>query len=151
MGITINEGTATEVYAKNCSGTEVQIVKLDVGSGTALSDWGGTVASNLYTLIAGEDQTNDVMKGEQQFNYSHYTIGSGTVKSAAGFLHSITVNTLATAPIEIFDAVGTAAGTVATLKASAAEQTYFYDVKCTTGITIASTTAAACDVTVSYR
>jgi len=138
----LNAGTVTSVQG----GT---IGNLNAGSIVVTAATVGTLSA--YPLISGEDQTNDVMKTEQQLSYSHYTIGSGTIKSAAGFLHAVTVNTLATAPIEIFDAVGTAAGTVATLKASAGERTYLYDVKCLTGITIASTTAAACDVTVSWR
>lgn len=109
----------------------------------------GTLSA--FPLISGEDQTNDVLKVEPQMSYSHYTIGSGTVKSAAGFLHAVSINTLATCPVTIYDAVGTAAATIASYAASATPQTFIYDVKCPTGITIASTTAAACDFTVSYR
>lgn len=149
--ITVNEGTAVVVAADDVSNVLYQRVKLDVGADGLSSPFTGTVAAltTINTLISGEDQTNDVLKVEPQFNYYHYTIGSGTVKSAAGFVHAITINTLSTAPVELFDAIGTAAGTVATLSGSVGS--YLYDVKCTTGITIASTTAAACDVTLIYR
>lgn len=43
MSVTINEGTQTEVYTVVNSGTEVQVVKLDVGVGSALADFGGTI------------------------------------------------------------------------------------------------------------
>src|SRR3990167_7327123 len=43
MAITINEGTAVDVYTKLSSGTEIQVVKLDVGAGTAIAGFGGTI------------------------------------------------------------------------------------------------------------
>lgn len=138
----LNAGTITRLQG----GT---LGNLDSGSVVVTAATVGTVTA--FPLISGEDQTNDVIKVEPQFSYSHYTIGSGTIKSAAGFLHAVTVNNAATCPVEIFDAIGTAEGTVASLKGSVAEGAYIYNVKCPTGITIASTTAAACDITVAYR
>lgn len=43
MAVTINEGTQTEIYTVTNAGTDVQVIKLDVGAGTALADFGGTV------------------------------------------------------------------------------------------------------------
>ena len=149
--VVITAGTIGDMDTVGTVGILTAGTVTNVASGSVVVTAATVGTLSAYPLISGEDQTNDVMKMEQQLSYSHYTIGSGTVKSAAGFLHAVTVNTLATAPITIYDAVGTAAGTIATLKASAAEQTYLYDVKCPTGITIASTTAAVCSVTVAYR
>lgn len=141
MGITINEGTLTEVYAKNCSGTEVQIVKLDVGSGTALSDWGGSVSSTLNTLISGEDQTNDVLKTEQQFSYAYSAaVGTTVVKAAAGFLHGILLgsNSAGGALIVYDNATGTSGDIMGLIKASAVENFYPFNCKATSGIVVAN-------------
>lgn len=43
MAVTINEGTQTDILTTQVGGTETQIVRLDVGTGTAASDWGGSV------------------------------------------------------------------------------------------------------------
>ena len=115
---------------------------------------GSVVVTNgsvtLNTLISGEDQTNDVMKVEGQFLYSHFTAAATTnVKNGAGLLHAVVVNATGTAPLTIFDATGTVATSIAILKASVAEQTYIYDLKFGTALTVQST--AAWDVTTVYR
>ena len=43
MGLTVNQGTQTDVYSKNNGGTEIPVVKIDVGVGTAIDDFGGTI------------------------------------------------------------------------------------------------------------
>ena len=40
MSLTINEGTQTDVYSLVNGGTEIPVVKLDVGNGTAIQDYG---------------------------------------------------------------------------------------------------------------
>lgn len=50
MAVTINEGTQTDILTTLVGGTETQIVRLDVGTGTAASNWGGTVF-NSYTGV----------------------------------------------------------------------------------------------------
>lgn len=49
MSIKITQGTQSDIYTKTNNGTDVQVVKLDIGSGTALADWGGTVTANINT------------------------------------------------------------------------------------------------------
>ena len=44
MSVQITQGTQTPIYTKLGQGTEVQVIKLDVGSGTAFADFGGTIA-----------------------------------------------------------------------------------------------------------
>lgn len=81
--------------------------------------------------------------------YRNITAGATTVvKTGAGILKSITVNTTAAGTIGIFDAV-TATNPIGTLKASVGENTYEYNVGFGTGLTIV--TGAASDITVSYR
>ena len=47
---------------------------------------------SLATLLAGEDQTNSVIKTEQQFSYKIITADT-QVKASAGFVHSISCAT----------------------------------------------------------
>lgn len=99
----------------------------------------------------GYDSAGKVVRVEEQFSYTH-SAGSATVviKNAAGFLHCVTVNTTAASIITLFDNPSTGAGTtIAILKASIAENSYFYDIKFTNGLTIVL--AGASDITVSWR
>lgn len=112
----------------------------------------GTADVDMVTLISGEDQTNNVMKTEQQFSYYHHVgtagVVIGTAKASAGLLHTVTVNTVGTSPLTIYDSVGTSA-TVIGIMSGTIEQTKLYNVKCPTGITVGGTSVI--DVTVSYR
>lgn len=45
MAVTVNEGTQTDIYSTENAGTEIQIVKLDIGAGSAISDFGGSISS----------------------------------------------------------------------------------------------------------
>ena len=110
----------------------------------------GANSQSMDTLISGEDTTNNVLKVEERFAYSHISTATTTVvKNAAGFLHSIVVNTTAAGTITVYDNTAASGTVIAILKASVAENTYIYDVVCNTGITIV--TAAASDITASYR
>ena len=71
-----------------------------------------------------------------------------TVIGGPGILHSIVINTTAAGTITIYDNTAASGTKIATIKASAVEGTYLYDVRCRTGLTIV--TAAASDITVSY-
>ncbi len=72
-----------------------------------------------------------------------------TVKSGAGILHKIVVNTTAAGAITVYNNTAGSGATIATLKASIVEGTYEYDLAFTVGLTIV--TAAASDITVTYR
>jgi len=120
------------------------------------ADVNGNQKQTLATLIAGEDLTNNVMKVEQRFSYSNIsTATTTTVKSGAGFLHSITFNKPVASEVwTIYDNTagsGTKIGTI-TLPATLLSQgpyTAIYDVSFATGLTIVS--GSTTDGTVSYR
>lgn len=123
---------------------------------TAGQNVDGVMSQEGETLVyksrkdAGEDLANDVQKVEQQFSYANITTATTTtVKSAAGFLHSITVNATAAGTITVYDNTAGSGATIATLAASVGENTFTYDVGFSTGLTIV--TAAASNITVSYR
>lgn len=93
----------------------------------------------------GEEQAT-----ESNFTYKNIAAGATTVvKSGAGELRSITVNTTAAGAITIYDNTAASGTKIGTLKSSVVEGTYQYDVAFSTGLTIV--TAAASDITVSYR
>ncbi len=115
---------------------------------------------SLATLISGEDQTNNVMKTEQQFSFA-IDDADLVVKAAPGFLHSVWCYPE--------DAAATA-GTVRitnTTAAGGAETTEVWgddfaasayrpvgavlDIVMTTGIVIDFTTTADVKCAVSYR
>lgn len=56
MALTVNEGTQTDVYTQALGGgTEIGVVRLDIGTGASASAWGGTTprVSNVGTLELG--------------------------------------------------------------------------------------------------
>lgn len=77
------------------------------------------------------------------------TATTTVVKTGAGVLHKIVVNTTAAGTIVVYDNTAGSGSTIATLKASIVENSYTYDTPFTTGLTIV--TAAASDITVTYR
>lgn len=120
-------------------------------------DLSGNQRITLGTLLAGEDLTNNVIKVEERFSYLNIAAGQATtvVKAAAGFLHTITLNSAATATNTtiIYDnasgagtVIGRPAATTATVPT-----TLTYDVSFTLGLTIITATANGSDMTISYR
>ena len=68
MGVSVNEGTQTIIASVTNAGTQYQVVKLDTGSGTALQDFGGTLAA-----------VNNLANGTVRISVG--TITAGTVDS----------------------------------------------------------------------
>jgi len=67
------------------------------------------IRTDMSTKIAGEDLTNDVLKTEDRSTYTNIT-ASSLIKTGAGRLKGIVVNSHTTATIKLWD--GTAASTV---------------------------------------
>lgn len=97
------------------------------------------------------------VKTEQRFSYTHIAAGQATttVKSGAGFLHSITFNGAATATnvTTVYDSTTGSGSVIAVPAATTATipTTLKYDVSFATGLTILTATANGADMTVSYR
>ena len=109
---------------------------------------GNLIVSAL--LLAGEDQINDVLKTEQRFALTHISTATTTViKNVPGFLHSVTINTTAIGTITIYDNTAASGTVLAVIAASTLEKTLTYNGVFNVGLTIV--TAAASDITVSYR
>lgn len=126
-----------------------------------LIDAAGTInAFTLNTLIAGEDQTNDVLKTEEQYSYANVTASGATaVKTSAGLLHSIAFNKPVSGVTTVITDSSAAGGTLIgtsqnpTGAINMVPYTLFYDVKCVNGITLSqvSPVATGNDLTVAYR
>lgn len=56
MSMLVTQGTQTAVYSLNNGGTEIPVIKLDVGAGTTLSAFTGTL--DAVTNLAGGTITN---------------------------------------------------------------------------------------------
>lgn len=111
----------------------------------------------LLETLAGEDVVNGVMKVEQRYAYS-LVAANTAVKSAPGFLHSLTFSCNDAAPtagtIDVYDNT-VASGTKIfswTLPATAFTPcSVIIDATFATGLYVAFTTTADVNVTVSYR
>ena len=85
MAIQITQGTQTNVFTKVVTGgTEVQVVKLDIGSGTNLADFGGTITEvgNLVkgTITKLEGGTLGNLSAGTLTALTNGTIGAGTIQ-----------------------------------------------------------------------
>lgn len=87
------------------------------------------------------------------FSYSNIPTNTTTVvKSGAGILHAVTINTTGTTTTAtIYDNTSAAGTKIATINSSASHITRIYDVAFSTGLTIVTAGTAASDITVSYK
>ena len=77
------------------------------------------------------------------------TATTTVVKTGAGVLHKIVINTTAVGTITVYDNTAASGATIATIAVSAVGPVYVYDLAFTLGLTVV--TAAASDITVTYR
>jgi len=121
---------------------------------TAISvDSSGRVAVSLGTLIAGEDQTNNVMRVEEWGNATNITTKTTTtVKSGAGFLEGITINKIGTTDtLTIYDNTAASGTVIGTITVQATTPYYPYKARFSTGLTVVSGGGTAGDYTVVSR
>lgn len=111
----------------------------------------------LLETLAGEDVVNDVMKVEQRYAYS-LVAANTAVKSAPGFLHTLTFSCNDAAPtagtIDVYDntaASGTKIFSWTLTTTAFTPCSVTIDASFATGLYVAFTTTADVNVTVSYR
>lgn len=105
-----------------------------------------TEISSLATIAANSAATSN--------SFVNITTAATTVvKSGAGTLHTLTVNNLGTVAslTVVYDNTAGSGTKIASINTLAGQESYFYDVAFTTGLTIVTTGTVAPDVTVSYR
>jgi len=131
-------------------------ITLNDGEGAGLAlDVNANGKVTMATLIAGEDLTNNVLKTEERFSYAHVAAGTATttVKSGAGFLHCLSINTKGASSntLTVYDNTAGSGTVIAVIDTTAQVQSLFYDVTFATGLTIVSATGTGADYTVAYR
>lgn len=94
--------------------------------------------------------------GNAAFSNSNTNITTATtttVKSGAGSLHLVTVNTLGTiaSTVTIYDSLTGSGTKLATIDSLTLKGSFFYDVAFATGLTIVTTGTAAPDISVAFR
>lgn len=109
--------------------------------------------ASMSTLIAGEDQTNDVLKVEQQFTGTTYLSNStSAVKSAAGFIHLVNIGAVSCPTIALYDNIVPSGTLIHRWGPNAPVNSYALDQKFTTGLTIDVTSVGVAPaVQISYR
>lgn len=106
--------------------------------------------SNILEDTKVHDGTVETLSAFPNFkNITDTTTSSALVKSGAGTLHAIVVNTTAAGTVTVYDNTSGTGTTVGQLKASVAEGTYIYDCDFSTGLYVLP--AAVGDYTVVYR
>ena len=110
MAVTITEGTQTDIYSVANAGTEIQVVKLDVGAGTAIADFGGTVR-DVANITKGT--VTKLEGGTVNVNMLSGTLNVGTVANAGTVveINKGTIN-LGTVAISNTPTVNVATGTI---------------------------------------
>lgn len=117
----------------------------DVKSDSIGAVYGREVYAPTY-----EDNAVGVAKVEQRFSYSYIsTATTTTIKSGAGFLHTITITEAVASTIIVYDNTAGSGTIIASFVASADVGTYHLNVSFGTGLTIV--TAGASKITTSYR
>lgn len=166
--LTINSGTITAVTDITNPVALKGNVTLDDGSivnligNVTISDSKGFIGlvscasiqgtASMSTLIAGEDQTNDVLKVEGQFTNTTYVSNStSAVKSAAGLLHVVNIGNISCPTIALWDNIIPSGTLIHRIYPNAPVGTYIFDSKFTTGLTIDVTAGVAPAVQISYR
>ena len=77
------------------------------------------------------------------------TAKTTVVKSGAGKLYAINVNTTSAGAITVYDNTSATGTKIATIKASVVEQTFLFNCAFDTGLTVV--TAGASDITILYK
>jgi len=110
-----------------------------------------TIATNSGSPIPAGTNAIGYLSG---FSYAHIsTATTTTVKSGAGVVHTICVNTLGTvaSTITVDDALTATTPTIGVINSLTLLGCQTFDVAFATGLTLVTTGTAAPDVTVSYR
>jgi hypothetical protein len=111
MALQVTQGTQTTIYTLLNGGTEIPVVKLDLGSGTNLADFGGTIPQ-VNVLAKGTISTGTFAMTTGTLNGG--TLTAGTVDTI-GLLHANAFSTV----------VSTGTTALGTIKAGVAGSTIY--------------------------
>lgn len=112
----------------------------------------GNTRVTLGTEIAGEDRTNQRLRIYEPNGYTHLNaLGTTTIKSGAGTLRGVTINTKgATAnTCTIYDNTAGSGTVIAVIDTTREQAFYPFDVQFGTGLTIVLAAGTSADITVA--
>lgn len=113
-----------------------------------------SLSDPIYPWRRAGVANNGALQTESVNIFNHISTSATTVvKTGAGNLHNVTVNTDGTvaSSVTIYDNTAASGTIIAVINSLNSTGTYTYDVAFTTGLTIVTTGTAAPDITVSYR
>lgn len=159
----VGAGTAAAAGRVTLASDDPAVSALGATTGAAvITDANGTIQQYLRGLIkllitAGSAFVSHAAAATGGYSFSHLAAGQATttVKSGAGTLHSITLNSAATATnvTTIYDNTA-GSGTVIAIPnvvAATVPTTLIFDLAFATGLTIVTATANGGDMTVCYK
>lgn len=111
-----------------------------------------TMAASLPVTLASNQSTITTQMAGWSFQ-NITTSTTTTVKSGAGVLHIVNVNTLGTvaSTVTVYDNTAGSGTKIATINSLTLSGPFQYDIAFSTGLTLVTTGTAAPDITVSYR
>lgn len=135
--------------ASGGSGSDMNLVAV---GGTAIALGQTTMAGSLPVAIASNQSTLTTQIAGWSFQ-NITTSTTTTVKSGAGVLHLVNVNTLGTiaSTVTIYDNTAGSGTKIATINSLTLSGPFQYDIAFSTGLTLVTTGTVAPDITVSYR
>lgn len=149
--LSVNSANALSVSGNIASGSADSGNPVKIGSkvNTAVQAFSNGQRADLQGTVTGAILTEEAGRS---FNHIS-TAATTTVKSGAGFLHSITVNALGTvaSSATIYDNTAGSGTVIAIINTLNLSGTFTYDIAFSTGLTIVTTGTVAPDITVSYR
>lgn len=126
------------------------------GGYTSTDALGQTTAQDIVdlgSLLAGEDQANNLIVVEERYQAVEISTNTTTVvKGSAGFLQAVVINTPGTTEtITIYNNTGASAPRIAQITPGSQPQTLFFGCVMGTGITVVTAGTTAGSYTVIYR
>lgn len=151
----------TKIYlpglvAGTAQNTPVYLLASDDGNGGMTLTTSATVPAGGATS-AKQDTGNAslaALVNASSNSFTNITTATTTVvKSGAGSLHSVTINSLGTiaSTVTIYDNTAGSGSKIGTIDSLTLKGTFTYDVAFATGLTIVSTGTVAPDISVSWR
>ena len=108
-------------------------------------------ASGLWDRMAADRAGNTRVTYPYSYN-NFVSTGTVLVKSGAGFLHTLTVNTRSTTGTAVlYDSLTPSGTKIATIDTALSTTAFLYDVNFNTGLSLQTTGAAPADITVSFN
>jgi hypothetical protein len=162
---TVNQGTSPWVVSNGgtfavqaAQATAANLNATVVGTGTFATQ--ATLSAETTKVIGTVNQgtnpwaVNFATSATGAYSFNNIKTSTTTlVKSGAGTLHTLCVNTDGTvaSAVTMFDNTAGSGTTIASINSLSSTNCYLYDIAFTTGLTVVTTGTAPSDITVSFK